>query len=82
MLYKSIFTSQIRNGIKLKPSFKNYSVIASVLGKANVGEITEVKVCVYLEITSKLNFCFEFNCISNITLSFRDGLRTYESRRT
>lgn len=44
MLYKNLFTSQIRRGIKLKQTLKNYSVIASVLEKANIGEVTEVKV--------------------------------------
>lgn len=51
MIYKSLFTCQIRHVIKLRQILKNYSVIASVLEKANVGEVTEVKVCVYRNIT-------------------------------
>lgn len=51
MLYKSLFISQITRGIKLKQALKNYSVIASVLEKANVGEVTDVKVCVYQSIS-------------------------------
>lgn len=45
MIYKSLFTNQ--SGFKLKQTLHNYSVIASVLEKANVGEVTEVKVCIY-----------------------------------
>lgn len=51
MIYKSVFTSQIKRGIKIRQTLKNYSVIASVLEKANVGEVTEVKVCVCCNIT-------------------------------
>lgn len=44
MWSKTLLLRKFRNVIYTKDIIKNYSVIATVLEKANVGEVAEVKV--------------------------------------